>query len=358
MDQWAPSIGCISNHETSTIGIIKLYSRQNGMSQNKLTINPKTILPIRLGISHCLLGEQVRYDGGHKHNDFLVNILGQHVECVPVCPEVEAGFGTPRESMRLTEDLEQPRLITIRSNKDHTSQLIRYTKKRLRELRHLDLSGYVFKKDSPSCGVQRVRVYNNEGHLMGQGKGIFSSAFHEHFPLIPIEDEGHLQDPRLRENFIDRVFGYHSWMTSRPNGKLTRRALISFHTTHKYLLLAHSRKHYQQLGQLVANVKKFSDRELINSYGSLFMEALAVKTTRSKHINVLQHLAGHFKRQLSTSARRELHEAITDYHKGFVPLNVPITLTRHYVRVLDIPYLKDQVYLFPHPKELMLRNHV
>ena len=358
MDQLAPSIGCISNHKTSTIGIIKLYSRQNGMSQNKLTINPKTILPIRLGISHCLLGEQVRHDGGHKHNDFLVNILGQHVEWVPVCPEVEAGFGTPRESMRLTKDLDQPRLITIRSNKDHTSQLIRYAKKRLRELRHLDLSGYVFKKDSPSCGIQRVRVYNNEGHLMGQGKGIFSNAFHQCFPLIPLEEEGRLQHPRLRENFIERVFGYHRWMTSTLNRKFTRRALIAFHAAHKYLLLAHSRKHYQQLGQLVANTKKFSARELTNSYGSLFMEALAVKTTKSKHMNVLQHIAGHLKRKLNTHTREELHEVMTDYHKGFVPLSVPITLIRHYVRVLEIPYLKDQVYLSPHPKELMLRNHV
>ena len=159
--------------------------------------------------------------------------------------------------MRLTKDLSQPRLITIRSNKDHTSQLIRYAKKRLRELRRLDLSGYVFKKDSPSCGMQRVRVYNNEGHLMGQGKGIFSNAFHQHFPLIPIEEEGRLQDPRLRENFIERVFGYHRWMASARNKKFTRRVLIAFHAAHKYLLLAHSVKHYQQLGQLIANAKKF-----------------------------------------------------------------------------------------------------
>ena len=358
MNQLAPNIGHISKHETSTIFMVKFHSSQNGMNQKKLTINPKIILPIRLGISHCLLGERVRYDGGHKRNDFLVNILGQHVEWIPVCPEVEAGFGTPRESMRLTENLDKPRLITIRSNKDHTNQLIHYAKSRLRELRHLDLSGYVFKKDSPSCGIQRVRVYNNEGHLIGQGKGIFSNVFHQYFPLIPIEEEGRLQDPRLRENFIERVFGYHRWMTSAVNKKFTRRNLILFHATHKYLLLAHSRKHYQQLGQLVANAKNFSARELKNSYGSIFMEALAFKTTKSKHMNVLQHLTGHLKRQLSTSARKELHEVLADYHKGFVPLSVPIALIRHYVRILEIPYLKDQTYLSPHPKELMLRNHV
>ena len=328
------------------------------MNQKGLAANPKTIFPIRLGISHCLLGERVRYDGGHKRNDVLVNILGQYVEWVPVCPEVEAGFGTPRESMRLAESLDQPRLMTIRSNKDHTNELIGYAKNRLNELQHVDLSGYVFKKDSPSCGIQRVRVYNSEGYLIGQGKGIFSNAFHQYFPLIPIEEEGRLQDPRLRENFIERVFGYHRWITTGLNKRFTRRALVSFHAAHKYLLLAHSRGHYEQLGQLVANAKKFSDRTLTNSYGSLFMEALTVKTTKSKHKNVLQHLAGHLKRQLSVPARKELHEMIVDYHKGFVPLSVPITLIRHYVRILEIPYLKDQFYLSPHPKELMLRNHV
>ena len=315
-------------------------------------------LPIRLGISHCLLGEPVRYDGGHKRDRFLVDILGEHVEWVPVCPEVEAGFGTPRESMRLVDDLKSPRLMTIRSQKDLTKPIERYAKQRLRDLQSENLSGYVFKKGSPSCGTQRIRVYDREGHSIGHGKGLFAKAFEQRFPLIPIEEEGRLQDPHLRENFIERVFGYHRWQSHTFNTRLTRKALIEFHTIHKYLLLAHSRSHYQKLGLLVAHAKEYPLRQLFDAYGQLFMEGLSIKTTIRKHMNVLQHLAGHLKGVLSPKARGELHEIIHDYHQGLVPLSVPITLIRHYVRVFDIPYLGEQVYLDPHPKELMLRNHV
>lgn len=313
-------------------------------------------LPLRLGISRCLLGEPVRYDGGHKLDHFLVDVLGQHVEWVPVCPEMEAGFGTPRESMRLVDDVAEPRLITVRSHQDHTGRMRRYTKTRVRDLQSLNLSGYVFKKDSPSCGTRRVRVYARDGNLLGTGKGLFAEAFQRAFPLTPVEEEGRLRDQGLRENFIERVFGYHRWqgLTAR----LTRGRLVAFHTAHKYLLLAHSQRHYRELGRLVATAKQYSTRELARTYGNLFMEALAVKTTTRKHLNVLQHLAGHLKGALSSAARGELHAVIGDYQKGFVPLSVPVILIRHYVRILDIPYLKDQVYLAPHPKELMLRNHV
>ena len=182
------------------------------------------------------------------------------------------------------------------------------------------------------------------------------------FPLTPIEEEGRLQDQGLRENFIERVFGYHRWQ--ELNARPTRGRLVAFHTAHKYLLLAHSQRHYRELGRFVANGVGTTpsgcpiDRELARTYGHLFMEALAVKTTIRKHVNVLQHLAGHFKGALSDAVRDELHAVIGDYQKGFVPLSVPVTLIRHYVRILDVPYLKDQVYLAPHPKELMLRNHV
>ncbi len=314
--------------------------------------------PLRLGISRCLLGEPVRYDGGHKRDQFLVDILGKHVEWVPVCPEVEAGFGTPRESMRLVDDLAEPRLITIRSGNDNTNVMRRYAKTRLQDLQSLNLSGYVFKKNSPSCGAQRVRVYTREGQGIGNGKGIFANAFQHMFPLVPIEEEDRLQDERLRENFIERVFGYHRWQSHTMNGRLSKRALVSFHTSQKYLLLAHSRHHFHKLGQLLANAQPCTPRQLATLYGQLFMKALAVKTTVRKHRNVLQHLAGLLKRQLNEIARVELHEVIHDYHQGLVPLSVPITLIRHYVKIFDIPYLQDQTYLNPHPKELMLRNHV
>ncbi len=315
-------------------------------------------LPLRLGISRCLLGDPVRYDGGHKRDRFLVDILGHHVEWIPVCPEVEAGFGTPRESMRLVDDVATPSLITVRSKKDHTERMHRYTKTRLRELRSFNLSGYVFKKDSPSCGIRLVRVYDHQGGLLGKGKGLFADAFQHAFPLTPIEEEGRLQDQNLREHFIERVFGYHRWQCQVLSGRLTRGALVAFHTAHKYLLLAHSRQHYQQLGHLVANAKRLPTRQLTDTYGQVFMEALAVKTTVRKHMNVLQHIAGHFKGTLSAMARHELREALTDYHQGLVPLSVPVTLLRHYVRILDVSYLRDQVYFAPHPKELLLRHHV
>lgn len=313
-------------------------------------------LPVRLGISRCLLGEPVRYDGGHKRNQFLVDVLGQHVEWVPVCPEVEAGFGTPREAMRLVEDVAEPHLMTVRSHQDHTGRMRRYAKTRVRELQALNLSGYVFKKDSPSCGTRRVRVYARDGRLLGTGKGLFAEAFQGAFPLTPIEEEGRLRDQGLRENFIERVFGYHRWQVL--NARLTKGRLVAFHTVHKYLLLAHSQRHYRELGGLVANAKEYPVRELARTYGRLFMEALAVKTTIRKHVNVLQHLTGHFKNALSAKAQTELHGVLSDYHNGFVPLSVPIALIGHYVRILDVPYLRDQVYLAPHPKELTLRNHV
>lgn len=319
-------------------------------------------LPLRLGISHCLLGEPVRYNGGHKRDHFLVDVLGQHVEWIPVCPEVEAGFGTPRESMRLVDDVGAPRLITVRSHHDHTDRMRRYATTRVRELDSLNLSGYVFKKDSPSCGTRRVRVYTRDGNLLGTGKGLFADEFQRTFPLTPIEEEGRLRDQGLRENFIERVFGYHRWQVL--TARLTRGRLVAFHTAHKYLLLAHSQRHYRELGRLVANAVGTTPRgcpatrELARTYGHLFMETLAVKTTIRKHVNVLQHLAGHFKAALNSTVREELHGVIGDYRNGFVPLSVPVTLIRHYVRILDVPYLRDQVYLAPHPKELMLRNHV
>ncbi len=318
--------------------------------------SPASDLPLRLGISRCLLGEPVRYDGGHKLDHFLVDVLGQHVEWVSVCPEVEAGFGTPREAMRLVDDVTEPRLLTVRSHHDYTGRMRRYAKTRVREFQALNLSGYVFKKDSPSCGTRRVRVYARDGRLLGTGKGLFAGAFQRAFPLTPIEEEGRLRDQGLRENFIERVFGYHRWQVL--NARLTKGRLVAFHTVHKYLLLAHSQRHYRALGRLVANAKHYPVRKLARTYGHLFMEALAVKTTIRKHVNVLQHLAGHFKNALSAKARLELHGVLSDYHNGFVPLSVPVTLIGHYVRILDVPYVRDQVYLAPHPKELTLRNHI
>jgi uncharacterized protein YbgA (DUF1722 family)/uncharacterized protein YbbK (DUF523 family) len=313
--------------------------------------------PLRIGISRCLLGDEVRYDGGHKRDSFLVDVLGRYVEWVPVCPEVEAGMGTPREAIHLTGDPRHPQVRTVKSGQDVTKLMVRFSERRVRELEVLDLSGFVFKKGSPSCGVERVRVLNQHGMPSRDGIGVFARAFMERFPLMPVEEEGRLCDPVLRENFIERLFSYHRWRTL-SQGPVTRQAVVEFHTVHKYTLLAHSRPHYQVLGRLVARAQRFRTADLLERYGTLFMEALKVKATVRKHVNVLNHLVSHLKAKLNAAERSELNAVIDDYHRGLVPLIVPLTLVKHYVSMLDIKYIQNQVYLNPHPKELMLRNSV
>jgi uncharacterized protein YbgA (DUF1722 family)/uncharacterized protein YbbK (DUF523 family) len=316
-----------------------------------------TTILLRLGISRCLLGDEVRFDGGHKRDSFLTDVFGRYVEWVPVCPEVEAGLGTPREAMRLVGSSQHPRLVTIKSGKDYTDALEAMTGKRIEELKELDLSGYVFKKDSPSCGVERVRIYNEHGMPSRSGVGLFALAFIRQFPLIPVEEEGRLCDPPLRENFIERVFCYRRYQ-DLVNSGVTRQAVVRFHTVHKYLLLAHSQQHYQLLGRLVGRAEQYRPKELAVKYGELFMKALAVKATVRKHVNVLQHILGYFKDQLKSQEKAELLGVIHDYHRELIPLIVPLTLIKHYVQSFDVDYIRDQVYLNPHPKELMLRNHV
>jgi len=312
---------------------------------------------IRLGISRCLLGDQVRYDGGHRRNAFLVEVLGNVVEWVPVCPEVEAGFGTPREPMRLVRGPRDPRLVTISTNRDLTRPLKDFSRCKNTLLGALDLSGYVFKKNSPSCGIEQVPVYNRSGRVTPNGIGLFARSFQEHFPLIPITDEDRLTDQELRDNFLERVFCYHRWKTL-ARGPVTRKAVVEFHTLHKYLLLAHSRRHYQQLGRLLASADRDRPKDLIERYGILFMKAVAVTATVRKHVHVLQHILGRFKDRLGAQEKAELAGVIGDYHRGRTPLIVPLTLIKHYVQIFDIGYIRDQVYLNPHPKELVLRNHV
>ena len=316
-----------------------------------------TTVPLRLGISRCLLGDEVRFDGGHKRDQFLTDLLGRYVEWVPVCPEVEAGLGTPREAMRLVGSLQHPRLVTITSGTDHTKTVKKMAAHRLRELAELDLSGYVFKKGSPSCGIERVRIYNEKGMPARNGIGLFARAFIEQFPLIPVEEEGRLCDPAFRENFIERVFCYRRWQDFMKRG-VTRQGLVQFHTIHKYLLMAHSPQHYQALGRLVGQTPQQHPKVLPSLYGDLFMKALAVKATVRKQVNVLQHILGYFKERLGAQEKAELLEVISEYHQGLTPLVVPLTLIKHYVRIFDVGYIRDQVYLNPHPKELMLRNHV
>ena len=311
---------------------------------------------IRIGISTCLLGENVRYDGGHKRDRFVIETLGQFVEFVPVCPEVECGLPVPRESMHLTGDPESPRLVTTRTKIDHTERMVTWARKRVGELEKEHLCGFIFKSNSPSSGMERVRIYNEDGVPQKIGVGMFARIFMEHFPLIPVEEDGRLHDIRLRENFIERIFALKRWRELLGK-KRSRGNLVAFHTEHKLLIHSHSQKHARILGKLVAEAKSIHPRKLYPQYQSVFMEALKLKTTIKKNVNVLQHMMGYFKKQLSKDEKQELLEVIEEYRQGFVPLIVPITLIKHYIRKYEQPYLKDQVYLNPHPVELKLRNH-
>jgi uncharacterized protein YbgA (DUF1722 family)/uncharacterized protein YbbK (DUF523 family) len=312
---------------------------------------------IKLGISACLLGESVRYDGGHKLDRFLTDTLGQYVEYVPVCPEVECGLGVPRESMHLEGDPGSPQLVTIRTKQDMTDRMVRWAMKRVAELEKEDLCGFIFKSDSPSSGMERVRVYNEKGMPVKKGVGIFARSFMDHFPLFPVEDEGRLHDPKLRDNFIERIFALRRWREVLEE-KESRGNVVDFHTKHKLLILSHSPKHYQTMGKLVAKAKDLPLKELYQKYQTLLMESLYLKTSPKKNANALQHMTGYFKEQLSSDEKQELLEVIDFYRKGYIPLIVPVTLINHYVRKYDQPYLKQQIYLNPHPLELQLRNHV
>ena len=311
---------------------------------------------IRLGISTCLLGENVRYDGGHKRDRFIIDTLGEFVEFVPVCPEVECGLPVPRESMHLAGDPESPRLVTTRTKIDHTERMVNWARKRVRELEKENLCGFIFKSNSPSSGMERVKVYKEHGMAQKTGIGMFARAFMDHFPLIPVEEDGRLHDIKLRENFIEGIFVLKRWRELLDHHQ-SRGKLVAFHTQHKLLIMSHSQKHSRILGKLVAEAKNIPAEQLYSKYQLIFTEALRLKTTIKKNINVLQHMMGYFKKQLSADEKRELLETIDQYRNEYVPLVVPITLIRHYVRKYHQPYLKQQLYLNPHPIELKLRNH-
>jgi len=312
---------------------------------------------IKLGISTCLLGENVRYDGGYKLDRFLTDTLGQYVEYVPVCPEVEYGLGVPREPMHLEGNPDSPRLVTIRTKQDMTDPMVRWARKRVVDLKKEDLCGFIFKSDSPSSGMERIKVYNEKGMPVKKGVGLFAKIFMDHFPLLPVEDEGRLHDPGLRENFIERIFTLKRWREALREKK-TRGNVVDFHTKHKLLILSHSPKQYQIMGKLVAKAKDLPLKELYQQYQGILTEVLQLKITPKKNANVLQHMTGYFREHLSPDEKQELLEVIDHYRKEYIPLIVPITLINHYVRKYNHPYLKEQVFLNPHPLELQLRNHV
>ena len=314
-------------------------------------------LKIRVGVSACLLGAEVRHDGGHKKDAFLTDTLGHFVEWVPVCPEVEIGLGVPRDTIRLVGDDAAPRLVVQKTGQDLTARMRRWAETKTRQLEALGLHGYVLKRASPSCGLFRVRVHRESGRPSGGGRGLYADELVRRFQALPVEEEGRLSDAAIRENFIERVFAVARWrafLQAKPRPC----DLVAFHAAQKFAILAHSPAHHAKLGRLVATAGRTLTREKLIDYGMLFMEALAVRPTRARHANVLEHLAGFFTRQLDAPSRAELVGLIQEYRRGLVPLVVPLTLVRHHVRRFGLAYLDDQVYLNPHPKELMLRNHV
>jgi uncharacterized protein YbgA (DUF1722 family)/uncharacterized protein YbbK (DUF523 family) len=310
----------------------------------------------RIGVSSCLLGEKVRYDGQHSQDHFLTDTFGKFVEWVPVCPEVECGLGIPREPIRLEGDPSDPRLVTAHSRVDLTARMKAWAKARLKELEKEDLAGYVFKSGSPSSGMERVKVYGESGVPRKVGVGLFARAFMERFPLLPVEEEGRLHDDVLRETFIESIFCLKRYRDAvrRPR---TMGALVAFHSAHKLVLMAHSPKHLKGMGALVARGKQLAPKELLEAYERLLVAALRTNATPGKNANVLMHALGYFKEDLSAGEKKEMLEVIEDYRREFVPLVVPVTILRHYVRKYDQPYLREQAFLNPHPIELKLRNH-
>ncbi len=310
---------------------------------------------ITIGVSSCLLGNKVRFDGGHKHDRYITGTLGTFFDFVPVCPEVECGLPTPREAMRLVGDPDDPLLLTSRTGVDHTSRMKEWADKKMQELAEDDLCGFIFKSKSPSSGMERVKVYGKNNMPRPIGVGLFARAFKNRFPLIPVEEEGRLHDMILRENFIESVFVYRRWRTVASDFTLDK--LVHFHTDHKMLLRSHSEKHYRELGRVVAKAGTLDLEELLTTYQENLMAAMRLKPTIKKHVNVLMHVMGYFKKRISGDEKKELLEVIESYRQHYVPLIVPITLMNHYVRKYNDTYLDKQYYLNPHPTELKLRNH-
>ncbi|MFI5320801.1 MAG: YbgA family protein [Myxococcota bacterium] len=312
--------------------------------------------PVRVGVSSCLLGSAVRWDGGHKRDAFLTEWLAPFVEWVPVCPELELGMGVPREPVHLRREGGELRMLGNRSGADWTARMSAFAKRRASEIEAQELCGYVLKRGSPSCGLENVPVRGSAVLGKRDGRGLFAAALAARMPSLPIEEEGRLNDAALRENWIERVFAYRR-VRALFAARWTIGGLVAFHAAHKLQLLAHSPEAYRALGRMVARAKQTPRAELRASYERAFMRALAVRATRGRHVKVLEHCVGYLRGRADASVRASLAAQIADYRAGCLPLIVPVTMLRHYAVQLELEYLAQQLYLDPHPNELMLRNH-
>jgi uncharacterized protein YbgA (DUF1722 family)/uncharacterized protein YbbK (DUF523 family) len=311
---------------------------------------------IQIGISSCLLGNEVRFDGGHKHSRYITNSLGQYFEFVPFCPEVAIGLGIPRPPIQLVQIGDEVRVRGVKEpDRDVTDDLVAYGRQVAQQLQ--SVSGYLFKKGSPSCGIERVKIYGDKGMPVDKGPGMFAGTIMQLLPELPVEEEGRLMDPVLRENFVERVFVYARWQELVEQG-LTPARLVDFHTRHKLTVLAHDEPSYRALGQLVADAGKKGFEQRGRDYIQQLMRALTIKATPKKHTNVLMHIMGYLKEHLDSHDKAELLDLIEAYRNEHVPLIVPITLLKHFLRRYPAEYINNQIYLNPHPRELMLRNHI
>lgn len=310
---------------------------------------------LRVGASACLLGDEVRYDGGHKHDRFLTQVLGRWVEWVRVCPEVELGLPVPRPTIRLERRSADERFVVPATGEDLTPAMRAFAERRVDELAPAELDGFVLKRSSPSCGLERVKVYAAGGLAHRAGRGVFSGALVEHDPLLPVEEEGRLHDPRFREHFVLRLFARNRWRRFASGGP-ARRDLVDFHRVHELLLQVHDEPRYRELGRLVAAFGGEPDDEILARYGELFHRALASPASRGRHVNALQRLLGFLGDRLEAEGKRELLDAMREYARGLLPLVVPLELLRFQLRRARLAYPLEQIYLDPYPRELMLRN--
>lgn len=323
--------------------------------QTSVPINETTSTPIKVGISSCLVGQEVRFDGGHKQSKYCQKVLSNHFDFEPICPEMGIGLGTPRRAIRLIKDEDIIRVVASDGSFDVTDKLNEFSEKTSATLEHL--SGYIFCAKSPSCGMERVTLYQ-AGTNNGQrdGVGVFAARVMKDHPLLPVEEDGRLNDILLRENFITRVIAYHHWKCLVASG-VTMAKLMSFHAQHKYLLMAHNSALYNKLGPMLGGTGETAE-QIAPKYVTLFMKILGTLPNRKSHSNTLSHLQGYFKRNLDSTQRTDLADIIDQYREGLLPLMAPITLINHYLKIYPDAYLKQQIYLHPHPDELRLRyNH-
>ena len=308
---------------------------------------------IEVGLSACLAGHEVRYNGGHTQSRLCLDVLSKHFSFKTFCPEVAAGFGTPRPTMRLIGDPEQPKLVFSNAGDDAadlTAQLVGGFEHKLLEMDNLD--GYILMKNSPSCGMERVKVYQPNGYPhTTPGMGVFAQALKEKYPLMPIEEEGRLNDDALYDNFVMRVYAHHNFQREVLH-KPSLAKLIEFHSSYKYVLMSQNQKQYKYLGRLVACHKKIALDELINSYFESFMQALAKPADRKNHANTLMHILGYLKKSVPSSARQHIVGVIDKYKQGITPLETPLTLLTHYLGQYGSSYINSQRYLMPYPESI------